>query len=105
MARPRLSIEARRDFDDIIDYLKAVAGSRVAAKYARNIRAAINRLTDFPGLGTPRPELGDATRVLVVDPYLIFYDGGPDSRAVLVLRILHGRRNIDAEMIAHGRER
>ena len=39
-----------------------------------------------------------------VDPYVIFYDGGPDSDTVHVLRILHGRRNITAELIARGRQ-
>jgi plasmid stabilization system protein ParE len=38
-----------------------------------------------------------------VDPYLIFYDGGPRSRIVNVLRILHGHRNITPELIARGR--
>jgi plasmid stabilization system protein ParE len=39
-----------------------------------------------------------------VGRYLIFYDGGPDTDTVHVLRILHGRRNITPELIARGRE-
>jgi plasmid stabilization system protein ParE len=41
--------------------------------------------------------------VASVDPYLIFYDGGPRSRTVNVLRILHGHRYITPELIARGR--
>jgi plasmid stabilization system protein ParE len=42
--------------------------------------------------------------VTSVLPYLIFYDGGPHSETVHVLRILHGRRSITPELIARGRE-
>jgi plasmid stabilization system protein ParE len=42
--------------------------------------------------------------VASVAPYLIFYDGGPHSEAVHVLRILHGRRDITLELISRGRD-
>ena len=41
---------------------------------------------------------------MIVKPYLVFYDGGPHSESVHVLRILHGHRNITPELIASGRE-
>jgi plasmid stabilization system protein ParE len=40
-----------------------------------------------------------------VAPYLNFYDGGPKSETVHVLRILHGRRDITPGLISTGRER
>jgi plasmid stabilization system protein ParE len=105
MAKVRLSIAARLDFDNLIDDLADVAGTATAVKYAERIRAQINLLAHFPGLGAPRSELGPATRMTSVNPYLIFYDGGPGSRTVQVLRILHGRRNITRQSIARGRRK
>ena len=105
MAVVRLSTTAQADFDEIVEQLSVVAGIGVARKYARGLQAAINRLVDFPGLGAPRPELGPETRLVIVDPYLIIYDGGPKSAEVLVLRILHGHRNVTPEVIARGRKR
>lgn len=80
-----------------------MAGSRVAVRYADLVVAAIERLADFPGIGTPRPDLGPAARCLVLHPYLLVYDGDQDSEEVRVLRILHGSRDISAEIIRRGR--
>jgi plasmid stabilization system protein ParE len=76
MAEVRLSPVAQADFDEILDHLVVVAGNQVAANYAERLQAVANRLAAFPGLGTPHRHLGSATRVVSVDPYLIFYDGG-----------------------------
>jgi plasmid stabilization system protein ParE len=103
MADIRLSRVALADFDSLVEYLVDVAGNPVAADYATRIQAAINRLQVFPGIGSPRPRLGPETRMLVVDPYLVFYDGDPKSELVQVLRILHSHRDITPELIASGR--
>jgi plasmid stabilization system protein ParE len=103
MAELRLSRAAQTDFDEIIDYLMEVAGGIIAADYGERLRAAINRVAQSPGIGAPRQRLGPETRMTIVGRYLIFYDGGPGSDAVHVLRILHGSRNITPEIIARGR--
>jgi toxin ParE1/3/4 len=103
MAQVRLSTVAQADFDEILDYLTQAAGTRTAADYAERLRACVNRIAEFPGLGSPRRRLGPQTRATSVDPYLIFYDAGPRSKIVHVLRILHGRRNITPRLIARGR--
>jgi toxin ParE1/3/4 len=104
MAGLRLSRVAQADFDAVIDYLTTVAGNRVAVAFAENVQASIDRLADFPGIGSPRPQFGAETRTVGVAPYLIFYDGGPKSETVHVLRILHGRRDITPGLIAAGRQ-
>jgi plasmid stabilization system protein ParE len=104
MAEFRLSTAAQADFNQIIDYLADVAGNRVAADYAERLRGSVNLIAEFPGIGAPRSNLGAETRVMIVKPYLVFYDGGPHSESVHVLRILHGHRNITPELIASGRE-
>lgn len=104
MATIRLSRAAQEDFDAVIDHLTGLSNRAVVAKYAEQIRAKINLLVDFPGTETPCPGLGYETPVASVPPYLIFYDGGPPSQIVHVLRILHGRRDIAPELIARGRQ-
>jgi plasmid stabilization system protein ParE len=104
MAEFRLSSAAQTDFDEITDYLMEVAGRTIAADYGERLRAAVNRVAESPGIGAPRQHLGPETRLIIVGRYLIFYDGGPDSDTVHVLRILHGSRNITPELIARGRQ-
>jgi len=99
-----LSPQARRDLFSILEHLADIAGPHVARTYDTDFRRAVKNLEDFSGTGTPRPDLGAATRVASVAPYLIFYDGGPESEEVQVLRILHGHRNITPELIARGRK-
>ena len=94
MRRFGISRRALADFDEILDYLTGVAGHAVADKYGRDIQASIVRLAEMPGLGSPRPELGADVKVVIVRPYLVFYEASADEDSVFVLRILHGRRNI-----------
>lgn len=104
MAEVRLSRIAQADFDAIVDHLLDVAGPSVAVSYAEQIQASLNLLADFPGMGAPRQQFGPATRMVSVNPYLIFYDGLPRATTAHVLRILDGRRDITSEMIARGRK-
>jgi toxin ParE1/3/4 len=104
MAIVRLSPQARLDLLSTLEHLAEVAGPRVARKYDDSFKRAIENLSTAAGIGSPRPHLGPETRLTIVTPYLIFYDGGPHSDSVQVLRILHGRRNITPELIARGRE-
>jgi toxin ParE1/3/4 len=99
MHRFRLSARAQVDFDEIIDYLRKVAGPTVANKYGRNIQNAVNRVAEIPGIGSPRPQFGPGTRVTIVRPYLIFYEEAEGSGEVLVLRVLHERRNITRDLL------
>jgi toxin ParE1/3/4 len=104
MATVRLSLRARFDLFSIIEHLTDVAGPRTARRYDDDFKRVVENLSASPGTGSPRPHFGLETRVTSVLPYLIFYDGGPHSETVHVLRILHGRRNITPELIARGRE-
>ena len=105
MAKVRLSVLAQTDFDQIISYLEKTAGPAIAKQYAHAFRAVINRLGQYPGSGAPRAKFGKLTRILIVSPYLIFYDGKQKCKVVDILRILHGRRKISKAMIAAGRRR
>jgi plasmid stabilization system protein ParE len=74
MARLIVSIGARTDIRRIIDYLEEHAGWSVALRYAVEFDAAIDRIAELPGVGSPRSQFGQETRIVIVNPYLIFYE-------------------------------
>lgn len=90
MALVELSAQSRRDLLTILEHLTEAAGARVARKYERLIQNAVVRLRQFPVIGSPRPELGEQARIVIVDPYIVFYDWLADRDTALILRILHG---------------
>lgn len=98
---PRVVITPRADRDIvlILDYLIRTAGPRVARKYADAFDEAIGRLEDMPGTAAPRPELGPHVRITVVSPYLIVHEHQRGGQELYVLRVVHGRRNITADIL------
>jgi toxin ParE1/3/4 len=54
-------------------------------------------LAAFPHSGAPRDDIAAGIRHIVVGEYLTFYRVDPE--AVEILRVLHGRRNIDRNEI------
>jgi toxin ParE1/3/4 len=90
---------AREDIGDIISYLEREAGSLVARRYAERFRTAIAELATYPEVGAPRPTLGRSTRLIVIEPYLLFYRDLPARDEVRVLRIMHGKRKITARAL------
>lgn len=99
MARLIVSPEAQADVSSILSYLRLKAGATVADKYADGLDAAADRLIQHPGIGPPRPQLGADARVTMIDPYLLIYDYHRDRDVVVVLRVVHGRRNITMGLI------
>ena len=99
MARLIVSPEAQADISTILSYLRSKAGPAVANRYVDGFDAATDRLVLFPGTGSPRPELGADTRTTMVDPYLLIYDYHLDQDIVVVLRVVHARRNIAMDLI------
>lgn len=89
-----VSDEADNDLMQIDSYL-----NQQAPQAAQSTLEAINRcfvnLTSLPFRGSPRPDLGRDVRSVIVQPYLIFYAVRRDH--VIVLRVLHGSRDIEAE--------
>jgi plasmid stabilization system protein ParE len=94
-----VSNAARLDARNILDYLQEHAGDAIALRYAVDFDAAIDRVADLPHTGSPRQQYGPDIRIVIVDPYLIFYSSTPSGDEVRVLRILHGSRNITRSML------
>jgi toxin ParE1/3/4 len=99
MPRVVVTPRADRDIAAILDYLTEIAGSRIAGKYADAIDDAIARLADMPGAAAPRPALGPDVRITVVRPYLIIHEHRRGEGTLHVLRVVHGRRNITADIL------
>jgi toxin ParE1/3/4 len=82
---------------DLLQIYRYVAERNVAS--AESIVDRIDRqfenLRHFPFIGRARSSLGEEIRSLVSDSYVIFYEV-TDTRIVIV-RVLDGRRDIDAE--------
>jgi toxin ParE1/3/4 len=99
MTRLVVTTDADSDFHDIAAYLQREAGERIAADYGRRFDLALQRVCRFPRSGSPRPRLGAATRVVPVPPYLMVYDYNMENDTVVLLRILHERRNITQPLL------
>jgi plasmid stabilization system protein ParE len=99
MTRLVVTLEADADAIEILDYLHREAGGRVAEFYNHRFQLTLDRLVDFPESGALRPTLGINTRIAVVPPYLLIYDYTRDDETLTLLRILHGKRNINPALL------
>jgi toxin ParE1/3/4 len=94
LLRPR----ARRDLQDIYDYL-VVRNPDAADRFADAVETDLARLAEMPGLGAPRRSTNPALTDLRARPVtgfrnsLIFYLAHPAG--IDVIRIYHGARDTD----------
>lgn len=89
MTRLVVTADAEADLSEILDYLKEQASALVADDYGRKFRASIERLVEFPGIGSRRKVLGPDTRIGVVPPYILIYDYTDADDRLTLLRIVH----------------
>ena len=89
------SVDARRDLDDIWNYIETDLCNPAAAENMVNcIMDAVDQLESFSGLGSPLSSITDTDsdyRFLVTDNYMTFYRVFGND--VYVDRILYGRRD------------
>jgi antitoxin ParD1/3/4/toxin ParE1/3/4 len=89
----RLTSEARRDLDEIGDYLLDRAGSERAIKALQDFRDAFRKLADTPGLGHYREDLLDRRyKFWCVYSYVIAYRWEEDP--IQVIAVVHGARDL-----------
>jgi len=84
--------EAISDLDEIWDYI-AEDNPFAANRVIDSIWDVFDLLVDNPRMGRIFQTRNAAIRVFPHNQYLIFYR--PEREGILILRILHGRRNID----------
>ena len=86
--------EAYRDLDDLWEYI-AFDNVGAADRTREEIYDAIDRIVTFPNQGHKRPDLSaKPLRFLAVRDYLIAYV--PDEKPLVVIAVVHGRRNPQA---------
>jgi toxin ParE1/3/4 len=90
---------AERDLEAILDHLDE-RSPRAAERLAARIDEKCRLLGEFPGMGRAREELARGLRSVVVEQYVVFYRVAPE--AVQIVRILHGKRDIDTIMKENG---
>jgi antitoxin ParD1/3/4/toxin ParE1/3/4 len=86
-----LHSEAAQDISDICEFIAADNPS-AARRVREEILGAIRQLVPFPLQGHSRPDLTSRPlRVRSLRDYLIVY--APDEKPLLVIAVVHGRRN------------
>lgn len=86
----------RAEDDLIAIWLHVARDSEAAAdRLLDRIEARWQQLAIYPLSGAPRDDIGPGIRHLVVGDYLTLYRVG--SGAIEVIRVLHGKRNIEAD--------
>ena len=98
MKRFLLTKAAERDLDQIKEFLVDQAGPTITRRVLKDIRKTIVQIGTNPGIGHVREDLTDRPlKFWPIYSYLIVYD--PASKPVQIVRILHGKR--DVEQILH----
>ncbi|MFZ2988346.1 type II toxin-antitoxin system RelE/ParE family toxin [Ideonella sp.] len=87
----RLSKRSEVDLEEIGDYI-AMDSPMNAVRFIDELRVACQKIGHMPTGYQPRPELGEGLRSSTLKSYTIFFVVELDE--VLVIRILHGARDI-----------
>ena len=95
-----LTTPAENDFEAILEYTLDRHGAEQYYKYRDLILAACKSLTEDPGLlpGKPRNDIAEGVRFYPVGRHFIAYRCTAD--ALIVLRILHQRMDLSAQLKA-----
>ena len=91
MGRIDRTLRADLDYRNIYYYI-AQDNPTAAAKFLRKLDQKLLLLSDMPGAGATRPDLGKNVRSWPVEKYLLLYrpiDGG-----IELLRVIHGARRV-----------
>src|SRR5687767_5132732 len=87
------SRQAQQDYEEILEYLDAHSPP-AANRFAAGVAAKCRLLERFPLLGRTRDDLHPGVRSVLVGKYLLIYR--VTDTAVVIVRILHGARNLSA---------
>jgi len=93
MAKFYLTTQARLELRETWNYLAEKASIDVAEAVCGDIKAAIRKISESPGLGHRRQDLTDEDVLFYcVHRFLIIYDAR--KRPLKIARIVHASRNI-----------
>lgn len=91
MAFVRLSRRAVRDIEGIAVYI-AQDDPNAAAEYVDRLQARFQILAENPRMGRDADDFGVDVRAFPIGNYVVFYRAV--SGGVLIVRVLHGARNL-----------
>jgi len=83
---------AEKDFAHIVDYLDEHYPG-VGDRFAADLESTCRILASQPKSGRPRDDLSHGLRSKVVGQHVVFFQATDDE--LLVVRIIHGSRDID----------
>jgi len=89
---PKLTDQAKADLREIWYSIASDRDERTADRVVTQIFDKCHSHAQFPESGRLREELSRGLRSFPVRPYVVFYS--PFEDTILVLRILHGRRDL-----------
>ena len=87
---------ARTDLTQLLLQSRRQWGIRQRNAYKLQIDRALGELTEYPFLGRSRDEISLGLRSYPVGSHLIYYQ--VQDQAVVILRIIHNRRDIRDEV-------
>lgn len=94
MPRVDITATARRDINDIWNYLDKHASERVANRVVSRIFAAMDRAARAPAAYATRKIFDGSPRRINVYRYGIFFRELGDGNGIVVWRVLHGARDL-----------
>ena len=92
----RLSPEAKKDLLAIRAHIQNKWGIQQAQKYIDALENKCGKLARSPHIGRERPEIKPGYRSITEGKHVIFYC--MDDSGIDILRILHGRMDIEHRM-------
>ena len=84
---------ARRDLEDIDDYISQESPARARAFIGR-LEQACERAARSPSRYPRRDNLAPGLRVVIIGRYLIFFRDLAETNIVRIERVLHGARDL-----------
>jgi toxin ParE1/3/4 len=93
MSEPQLSDRARDDLREIWYEVAGRRGEPAADRTTTQILERCRSHARFPETGRSREDLGPGLRSFPVTPYVVFFR--PAGETIQVLRVLHGRRDVN----------
>jgi toxin ParE1/3/4 len=96
MKEPELTDEAKADLKDIWYDIARRCDEATAERMTITILTKCRSHAQYPETGRSREEWAPGVRSFPVRPYVVIYR--PVQDTIQVLRILHGRRNLDRIM-------
>lgn len=94
MVKKRLTDAAEEDLTEIWSYLALETSEDFATQFVAGITTRFDQALQFPLSGASRSHLAPGLRVIFHDKYAIYYL--PRPKEIVIVRVLHGSRDIEA---------